>query len=384
MVSIAVHGGRTPHDGLRDAVDWGRVVVATAARAVIATLLGLALWSAAPALLGWHPTTVMTGSMEPRLAPGDVVVSRPVTPLEIRLGQILLADDPDRAGHLRMHRFVDPGRDGTIVTKGDANPQADSTPIERSAVLGVASLRIPFVATPVLWVREGRWAETAMLALAVAAVLALCTVDGGLRRSGAHRANGRGGGPAGTDGAGAGREARDGAATRLPSAAAPDPSRRSLRRAGLRRAHARRSGAAALVVLALAGTVALAPNHAQAAPFGRTTGTAVGLTAATVPAPTALTCADSSGSVVIGWSYSGDLPKSFTVADNTGAVLATTADGRARTATVRLSGALALGTTRTVRVQTTDTTLWTSVTSAPVTIQYTSILGLGAGTTCVP
>ncbi|MEG8033804.1 S24/S26 family peptidase [Sphingomonas sp. LR61] len=155
MSSIAVHGGPTPHAVLRDVVDWGRVVVGTVARGVVATLLGLALWAAAPALIGWQPTTVMTGSMEPRLTPGDVVVSRPVASGEVRTGKILLADDPDQPGHLRMHRYVEDGPGGTLVTKGDANPQQDSTPLERSAVHGVAFLRIPFVGAPVLWLRQG-------------------------------------------------------------------------------------------------------------------------------------------------------------------------------------------------------------------------------------
>ena len=183
MVTIAVHGGPAPRDAVRGAVEWGRVVVATLARGVVVTLLGLALWAAAPAVIGWHPTTVMTGSMEPRLRPGDVVVSRPVPPAELRLGQVLLADDPDQPGHLRMHRAVTAGPDGTIVTKGDANPQRDSTPIARSAVHGVAVLRIPAVATPIVWMRDGEWTKVALLALVFAATLWLCTVDGSLRRA---------------------------------------------------------------------------------------------------------------------------------------------------------------------------------------------------------
>jgi signal peptidase len=127
----------------------------------------------------------------------------------------------------------------------------------------------------------------------------------------------------------------------------------------------------------------LVPVQAQAAPFGRSTDTAVQLRASTVPVVTNPSCADANGSVVIGWSYAGDLPRSFTLIDDTGAVLATTTDGQARSATVRLTGALALGTQRTVRVQTNAVGAWTSVQSAPVTIQYTSILGLGSGTTCV-
>lgn len=397
MVSIAVHGGRTPHGVLHDAVDWGRVVVAAAARAVVASLLGLALWAAAPAVLGWHPTTVMTGSMEPRLAPGDVVVSRPVAPAEVRPGQILLADDPDQPGHLRMHRFVEPGPHGTVVTKGDANPQADSTPIERSAVHGVGFLRVPYVATPVLWVREGRWVEVGTVALALVAVLLLCTVDGQLRRRGPrHRGDG---GDAGSGGAPVdAREARGASAAPVTSGADGVPSRRSprpvprhvvvhrrtARRAAARGvARARRGGTSGLVAVVVGASAVLVPVQAQAAPFGRSTDTAVQLRASTVPVVTNPSCADANGSVVIGWSYAGDLPRSFTLIDDTGAVLATTTDGQARSATVRLTGALALGTQRTVRVQTNAVGAWTSVQSAPVTIQYTSILGLGSGTTCV-
>ncbi len=402
MVSIAVHGGHTPHDVLHDVVDWGRVVVATAARAVVATLLGLALWSAAPALLGWHPTTVMTGSMAPRLAPGDVVVSRPVASAEIRPGQILLADDPDQPGHLRMHRFVEPGPDGTVVTKGDANPQVDSTPIERSAVHGVGFLRVPSVATPVLWVREGRWVEVGTVALALVAVLLLCTVDAPLRRRGPrHRGDGGHAGSGGT--AGHGREARLASAA-PPAAGAPGvPDRRSPRavpRHGDERGRAARraavqrvrrvgqTGVLGLVAVVVGASAVLVPTQADAAPFGRTTGTAVQLTAGTVPVVTTLSCTDSSnGSVVIGWSYAGDLPKSFTVTDETGAVLATTADGQARSATVKLSSALALGTRRTVQVQTNAAApgAWTSTQSAGVPIQFTSLLGLGlvSGTSCV-
>lgn len=399
MVSIAVHGGHTPHDVLRDAVGWGRVVVGTAARAVVVTLLGLALWSAAPALLGWHPTTVMTGSMAPRLAPGDVVVSRPVAPAEIRPGQVLLADDPDQPGHLRMHRFVEPGPDGTVVTKGDANPQADSTPTERSAVHGVAVLRVPSVATPVLWVREGRWVEVGTAALALVAVLLLCTVDGPLRRRGPrHRGDHGTTGGGGTTGHGL--EARLASAPPAAAGTAEPPHRRSRRpmarhvgghhgavpRGGIRRGgRARRSGTLGVAAVVVGASAVLVPTQADAAPFGRATDTAVRLTAWTVPVATPVSCTDASnGSVVIGWSYAGELPKSFTLSDSTGAVLATTADGQARSATVKLSGALALGAQRTVQVQTNAALplTWTSAQSAGVPVEFTSIAGLG-GTRCV-
>lgn len=381
MVSIAVHGGHTPHDVLHDVVDWGRVVVATAARAVVATLLGLALWSAAPALLGWHPTTVMTGSMAPRLAPGDVVVSRPVASAEIRPGQILLADDPDQPGHLRMHRFVEPGPDGTVVTKGDANPQVDSTPIERSAVHGVGFLRVPSVATPVLWVREGRWVEVGTVALALVAVLLLCTVDAPLRRRGPrHRGDG---GHAGSGGpTGDGREARLASAGQVPRGAhAPaHRTRRTSHSSGV----VRRGVVAGLAVI-VTGAAAVTAGPAQAAPFGRTTGTLVGLTAGVTAKATALTCRNANGSVVIGWSYSGDVPRSFSVLDTTdGTVLATTTSGTASAQTVQLSGLLGLGVNHAVKVQTNDLGSWTATSTESVPVKLVTIAGIGTGTSCGP
>ncbi|MBT2502896.1 signal peptidase I [Curtobacterium sp. ISL-83] len=162
--------------------DWARLLLATAARGLIVTVLGMAFWAAAPALIGWQPTTVMTGSMEPRLHPGDVVVARPVAPTPLRVQQIILFNDPDQRGHLRLHRIHDTGANGRLITKGDANPQADSTPITRTAVEGVAVIRVPYIATPIMWIRDGQWARVAAVILALTGLAFLATIDAPLRR----------------------------------------------------------------------------------------------------------------------------------------------------------------------------------------------------------
>jgi len=384
MVTIDVHGGPTPHDVLHDAVDWARVVVATLARGIVATLLGLALWAAAPAVIGWQPTTVMTGSMEPRLAPGDVVVSRPVPGDDVRVGQVLLADDPDQPGHLRMHRYVEAGPDRTLVTKGDANPQQDSTPLERSAVHGVAFLRVPLVGSPIVWLRDGDWIRTAVLALGVVALLALCTVDGSLRRLAASPSDededGDGGtdgdGGAVADGAGAGQEARDGTATRLQTASPTvrgraDDSRRSARRRERRARRVRRSGGAATVVAVAVATGVLAPVQAVAVPWSRTTATTTSFTALTVPQATALTCAaNGDGSVNVGFTYGGPAATSFSVLNGT-TVLATGATSPVR---VTGSGLLNLGQVYTVTVRVNYLDNWTSTSTATTRVQ-TALVG---------
>lgn len=132
---------------------WSALAVTALSRAVLVTLASLLLWSVAPAAIGWHSTVVMSGSMAPQLNTGDVVASRPATPDKLRLGQVLLATDPDHAGHLRMHRLVAVRPDGLLTTRGDANRADDSTPISRDAVKGVGSLRSPWIGTPAYLLR---------------------------------------------------------------------------------------------------------------------------------------------------------------------------------------------------------------------------------------
>ncbi|MBT1623188.1 S24/S26 family peptidase [Curtobacterium flaccumfaciens pv. oortii] len=392
MSSIAVHGGPTPHAVLRDVVDWGRVVVGTVARGVVATLLGLALWAAAPALIGWQPTTVMTGSMEPRLTPGDVVVSRPVASGEVRTGKILLADDPDQPGHLRMHRYVEDGPGGTLVTKGDANLQQDSTPLERSAVHGVAFLRIPFVGAPILWLRQGEWVKVVVLALGLTALLALCTVDGSLRRltavdddgsDGGDTAHGSDDGP--SDGTDTGREARDAAATRLPSATSTVVTRRSLRVHERRVRRLRRFGGAA-AVLVIAGSVGVfVPAQAVAVPWSRTTVNPVSnFTAGTATGVPTLTCtAASSSTVTIAWTYTDPtVPNSFDLMNGTTQLATATTAGQ-RSLVYGGAGLLDLGTTYTLNLRTNLGNNWTATSTPTVKVRVVSVLGL-ASASCVP
>lgn len=400
MSSIAVHGGPTPHAAVRDVADWGRVVVATLARGVVVTLLGLALWAAAPALIGWQPTTVMTGSMEPRIVPGDVVVSRPVGSGEIATGKILLADDPDQPDHMRMHRYVEDGPRGTLVTKGDANPQQDSTPIERSAVHGVAFLRIPFIGAPIRWISAGEWGLVAMLALGLTAVLALCTIDGSLRRlveadddadgaagpddaTGPDDPAGPADGPA--DGADDGLEARDGAATGLPTAASTVLTRRALRRRARRVRRLRRVGGGAAVLVLAAATGVLLPGAADAAPWSQTTvAPTATFTAGTATGVPTLTCAPAgSNTVTIAWTYdnSATVPASFDLMNGTTQVATTTTAG-ARSMVYGGAGLLNLGTTYTLQLRTNLGNNWTATSTPTVKVKVVSVLGL-ASASCV-
>jgi len=154
---------------------WRHLVAVTLARSLLAGLIGLAAWGALPAAIGWHPTTVSSGSMMPRLHVGDVAVSRPLGDHVPPLSSVLLFHDPDHPDRLRMHRFVRVDDDGLLVTRGDANNADDSSPVPLSAVVGIGTLRVPWIALPITWLREGRWLPLGLVGAGLVLTLAVAT-----------------------------------------------------------------------------------------------------------------------------------------------------------------------------------------------------------------
>ncbi|PZE64337.1 signal peptidase I [Curtobacterium sp. MCBD17_021] len=321
---------------------WIRFTVVLTARGVIATLIGIAFWGVAPLALGWHSTTVMTGSMQPSLVPGDVVVSKPVATGALRAGQVLLFPDPDHAGVLRLHRLQDVDAHGTLVTKGDANPEADSTAVARSSVVGVGYLRVPLVGLPVVWAAEHHTARLLALAatLAVLAALAVTpavrarpdTPTGPLRSHGRHRA-GRPGRPRTT------------------------------------------VAVATAVVCAVVGVALPAPAAAAAFAATTTTGASSIATAVATPA-TGLTCTNVGNAAVdVGWDYSGVAPERFSVLVD-GAVSGISAAAGEHDVILGASDFF-IWKTSTISVRTDLTDTWTATSSSTVRITTIRLFGLG-------
>ena len=156
-----------------------RLAVSLLARAILFSILGLLVWAVLPIAMGWQPTTVVTGSMVPRIYAGDIIVARPIPTGTAALGQILLVDDPDHAGRLRLHRYVETAPDGGLILRGDANPGNDSSPVTPEAVHGVAVLRVPFAGLPVVWFTEKNWGNLAAVFIGASAlVLAAASAPG--------------------------------------------------------------------------------------------------------------------------------------------------------------------------------------------------------------
>lgn len=126
----------------------GAVIVAT----VILIITGRFSEDSMPSVLGRKVLTVISGSMEPAIMTGDVIIVEPLKPEEeIGEGDIITfwaSDETSSSPMLVTHRVM-----GVIyvndvpaayVTKGDANNAPDLTPVTREQIVGRYRWRIPY------------------------------------------------------------------------------------------------------------------------------------------------------------------------------------------------------------------------------------------------
>lgn len=317
------------------------VTAIAAARALLAFTLSLAFWAAVPAAWGWQPTSVMTASMSPAIQVGDVVVSRPVEVSALSPGRVVLADDPDHPERRRLHRIDGVRPDGQLVTKGDANPAVDSSPLRPEAVQGVGFLRVPLVGWPVVWARSGDGAALALTGAGLLGVLLVATRRGTDDDS----ADDDAGGPE------ADRTPQDPAEEPLPDQAPPSPATRRGRRAlGL-----------ATAVVAIS---ALGSPPAWAA-FTGASSTTTSISAARLAAPSEVTCRNN-GTAEIRWEYASDPPQSFSLLVD-GTVVHSGIPATDRRASLPADRYYSIFSRARVTVRAEAGSAWTA-TSAPVTV----------------
>lgn len=147
------------------------VAVRVAALAVLTVLATLGVTALLPQALGWQSRVVMTGSMRPAIEPGDVVVAAPLGEAAPRPGQVILVRDPADPHRLLVHRVVRVQDDGSVVTRGDANRSADSTPVPRADIVGLPRLLVPAVGLPAVWLADGDHAALVVAGVGLAVLV---------------------------------------------------------------------------------------------------------------------------------------------------------------------------------------------------------------------
>jgi signal peptidase len=128
-----------------------RVGVVSVALGVAVGILGVV---AAPSLFGGRSLTVMSGSMEPALGVGDVVINSQVSPADVHVGDIVTFSDPEGTGKLITHRVRRVRiADGTahLVTKGDNTNAVERWDIPANGSFGRVEYRVPLLGFLVFW-----------------------------------------------------------------------------------------------------------------------------------------------------------------------------------------------------------------------------------------
>ncbi len=95
--------------------------------------------------------TIMSGSMVPNIKKNDVIINKKIdSPDELGINDVITftSVSPESKGTTITHRIVSVVKENdtvSFVTKGDANPIQDSTPVPFSNVIGKVAIKIPYL-----------------------------------------------------------------------------------------------------------------------------------------------------------------------------------------------------------------------------------------------
>ena len=109
---------------------------------LLAMVVGLFLL---PRLAGWRVDAVLSGSMEPDLSVGGVVLIKPVEPVAVRVGDIIAYQAGEVLITHRVIELVAGDGEPSFVAKGDANEDPDISPVAAASVFGVVVFDMPYL-----------------------------------------------------------------------------------------------------------------------------------------------------------------------------------------------------------------------------------------------
>ena len=113
---------------------------------VIALVVPFAVFAGAQAIGADHGFVILSGSMEPDIAPGDVVIVDASAPVGV--GDVVTFEED---GDVPVTHRIVAEENGQLVTKGDANENRDARPVPPENVLGKVVLTIPVIGHVILW-----------------------------------------------------------------------------------------------------------------------------------------------------------------------------------------------------------------------------------------
>lgn len=97
-----------------------------------------------PHILGHQTLAVLSGSMEPKISVGSIVVVKDAEPLDIEVGDVITYRLSGNT--LVTHRVVEQDMERRqFITKGDANEAPDAAPVAYESVVGKVAMHFPLL-----------------------------------------------------------------------------------------------------------------------------------------------------------------------------------------------------------------------------------------------
>ena len=159
---------------------------------VLAVVALVGLLVVLPRLTGSAALTVLSGSMEPTIPVGSVVLIKPIDPLAVQPGDVITFQAAPGVKEVITHRVVRFQPDTTppsFITKGDANKGEDIDPVPVGAVRGEVWFHVPYVGNVSELVQGPQgWAALALLSGVLLLAHLLGKLVGGRKAPAAPRA----------------------------------------------------------------------------------------------------------------------------------------------------------------------------------------------------
>ena len=136
--------------------------------AVIVCMIPLAV----PKLMGYQTYDVVSGSMEPEIPVGSLVLVKDTEPSEILQGDVIAFYSPSGGDAVVTHRVVENDAErGEFITKGDANEQNDMNPVPYYNLLGRVEKHFPVIGGIMVGLTTGMGKIYLLMILAAGVIL---------------------------------------------------------------------------------------------------------------------------------------------------------------------------------------------------------------------